>query len=248
VITYPSLIRRLAEEQSAGRLRIEPRMFCSVAETLTQDVRDLVRETWWASVLNGYGATEAGVIGQECPSTTGLHIFEDLLVLEVVDEHNRPVPPGTVGHKVLVTSLFNKSLPFIRYEFSDLATVAAGPCPCGRPHLRLASIQGRREDVLSLPARSGGRVNVNAFLLGETLLHMPAIRQYQLRPGPGGLLVQVVLRDTTAAPEVSGWVRRAIESELDDVGATVESLTIEIVDEIQRSGAGAKQKLVNPAQ
>jgi hypothetical protein len=32
-----------------------------------------------------------------------------------------------------------------------------GACPCGRPHLRLAS-EGRREDVLSLPARNGGRV------------------------------------------------------------------------------------------
>jgi len=40
LITYPSFIRRLAEEQRAGRLRIAPRQFCSAAETLTQDVRD----------------------------------------------------------------------------------------------------------------------------------------------------------------------------------------------------------------
>ena len=110
-------------------------------------------------MLNAYGSTEANLIGVECPWATGLHVFEDLLALEVVDEHNRPVPPGVAGHKLLVTTLFNRTLPFIRYELSDLVTVADGPCPCGRPHLRLASVQGRREDVLSLPARNGGRVS-----------------------------------------------------------------------------------------
>ena len=97
VITYPSFIRRLAEEQAAGRLRIAPRQFSSAAETLTQDVSDLARETWGATVLNAYGATEANLIGMECPWTTGLHVNEDLLVLEVVDENDRPVPPGVPG-------------------------------------------------------------------------------------------------------------------------------------------------------
>ena len=199
VITYPSFIRRLAEEQAAGRLRIAPRQFTSVAETLTQDVIYLARETWGATVLNVYGATEANLIGMECPWTTGLHVNEDLLVLEVVDENDRPVPHGVLGRKVLVTTLFNRTLPFIRYELSDLVTVAEGACPCGRPHLRLASIQGRREDVLSLQARNGGRVSVHALQLRGPLLRMPAIRQYQLSPRHGGLLVRVVLRDGAAA-------------------------------------------------
>jgi phenylacetate-CoA ligase len=245
VITYPSLIRRLAEEQAAGRLRIAPRQFCSVAETLTPDVRRLARETWGAAVLNGYGATEANLIGVECPWANGLHVAEDRLVVEVVDENNRLVPPGSAGHKVLVTTLFNRTMPFIRYELSDLVTVADGPCPCGRTHLRLASIKGRREDVLRLPARDGGQVNVHAFLLGETLLHMPAIRQYQLSPRPGGLLVRVVLGDATSADDVLSSARRAIQAELDQVGAVVESLAVEAVDHIGRTGTGAKEKLVS---
>ena len=247
VITYPSLIRRLAEEQQAGRLRIATQTFCSVAETLTQDVRDLAREIWGAKVLNGYGTTEAGLIGQECPWTTGLHVCEDLLVFEVVDENNRPVPAGVAGDKVLVTALFNRALPFIRYEFSDLVTVADGPCPCGRPHLRLASIQGRREDVLSLPGKNGRLVNVNAFLLGETLLHIPAIRQYQLSPRPGGLLVRVVLRDAAPREEALQSAKRHLEAELDRLGAIVETPRVEAVDHIARTGTGAKEKVVSPA-
>jgi phenylacetate-CoA ligase len=247
LITYPSFVRRLAEEQRAGRLRIAPRQFCTAAETLTQDVRDLARDTWGAAVLNAYGATEANLIGMECPRAAGLHALEDLLVLEVVDESNRPVPPGVAGHKLLVTTLFNRTLPFIRYELSDIVTVADGPCPCGRPHLRLAAVQGRREDVLCLPARKGGRVSVHALQLRAPLLRMPRIRQFQVSPRPAGLLVRVVLQDGSAAEGVLQSARRAIEAQLEEVGAEVETLTIEAVDEIGRAGTGAKEKLVSLA-
>jgi phenylacetate-CoA ligase len=247
LITYPSFVRRLAEEQQAGRLRIAPRQFCTAAETLTQDVRDLAREAWGAAVLNAYGATEANLIGIECPWAAGLHVPEDLLVLEVVDENDRPVPSGVAGHKLLVTNLFNRTLPFIRYELSDLVTVAEGPCPCGRPHLRLASVQGRREDVLSLPARNGGQVSVHAIQLQIPLNRMTEVRQFQVSPRPAGLLVRVVLRDTPWAGEILRSVRRAIAAELDQAGAAVEELTVEAVDEIGRSGTGAKEKLVSAA-
>jgi phenylacetate-CoA ligase len=245
MVTYPSVIRRLAEAQNDGRLRILPRQFTSVAETLTQDVRRLAADTWGAPVLNAYGSTEANFIGSECPWTSGIHVAEDLLVFEVVDEHNRPVPAGVAGHKVLVTNLFNRTLPFIRYELSDLVTVARGSCPCGRPHLRLASIEGRREDMLSLPARHGGRVKVHALLLGETLLHMPEVRQYQLSPRPDGLLVRVVLRDATQRGEVLLAVQAAIEAEFRRLDAIVETFAVEAVDEIKRVGNGAKERPVS---
>jgi putative adenylate-forming enzyme len=244
VITYPTYIRRLAEEQSAGRLRISPRKFASVAEPLTPDVRELARQTWGAAVLNSYGSTEAGVIAQECPWATGLHVVEDLLLLEVVDRSNRPVPTGVAGEKVLVTNLFNRTLPLIRYELSDLVTVADGPCPCGRPHLRLSSIEGRREDLLSLPARDGGRVSVHAVQLEGPLLRIPEVRQFQVSPRDDGLLVRLVLRERASLEEVLRSARQAIETELDRANAAVETLTIETVDQIAGAGTSAKQKLV----
>jgi phenylacetate-CoA ligase len=245
LITYPSIIRRLAEVQREGRLRIAPRQFSSVAETLTQDVRDLARDTWDARVLNVYGSTEANLIGFEYPWSTGVYVLDDQLVFEVVDEHNRLVPAGIPGHKVLVTNLFNRTLPFIRYEMSDLVTIADESSAGGPPRLRLASIQGRREDVLSLPARDGGRVGVHALLLGETLLLIPEVRQYQLSPHAGGLHVRVVLREGTSKAAVLPSVRRAIETELDRLGATVDRLAVDAVDEIKRVGGGAKEKLVS---
>jgi phenylacetate-coenzyme A ligase PaaK-like adenylate-forming protein len=105
-------------------------------------VRALARDVWDAIVMNIYGATEVNLIGAECPWRSGLHVAEDSIILEVVDEHNRPVPAGVAGHKLLVTTLFYRLLPLIRYEISDIVTLASEPCRCGRPGLRLASIQG----------------------------------------------------------------------------------------------------------
>jgi phenylacetate-CoA ligase len=243
VITYPSFIRRLAEEQQAGRLRIEPRKFCSCAETLTQDVRDIARDTWNAAVLNVYAATEVNVIGAECPWTTGVHVLEDLIVLEVVDENLRPVPVGVLGDKILVTTLFNQALPLIRYEISDLVSIAHGPCPCGRAHMRLESINGRREDLLKLPARAGGHINVHAIHLHALLVGVPAIRQFELTPRPDSLLVRVVLKQSDSVENVVQGTGRLIQSELDRLGATARVM-VEPVAEIARSGTGAKQKLV----
>jgi len=245
ILTYPTYIRRLAEEQQAGRLQISPRKFCSVAEPLTPDVSELSRETWGASVLNSYGSTEAGVIAQECPWTTGLHVVEDLLVLEVVDRNNQPVPDGVPGEKVLLTNLFNRTLPLIRYELSDLVTVAEGPCPCGRSLRRLASIGGRREDLLSLPGRNGGRVSMHAVQLEGPLLRIPEVRQFQVSLRNDALQVRLVLRERATVDQVVRSALQAVETELGRANAVLTMLSVEIVDEIASAGTGAKRKLVS---
>ena len=85
---------------------------------------------------------------------------------------------------------------------------------------------------------------MHALQLRAPLLRIRAIRQYQLSPLPGGLLVRLVLRDAAAARQVLPVARRAIKVELVRVGAAVEALTVEAVDEIRRAGSGAKEQLV----
>jgi phenylacetate-coenzyme A ligase PaaK-like adenylate-forming protein len=105
IITYPSFARRLAEEQEAGRLRIRPARVASTAEVLTKDVRALVLNAWGARVIDSYGTTEGGLLGTECDAATGIHIAEDIIVYEVVDQSGRRVPEGTPGSRILVTNL-----------------------------------------------------------------------------------------------------------------------------------------------
>ena len=87
-----------------------------------------------------------------------MHVFEDLLFIEVVDDQYQPVAPGVYGSKVLVTTLFSRTQPLIRYELNDSVRQATDPCTCSLPFAVIDGIHGRVEDTLSLPSMTGGRV------------------------------------------------------------------------------------------
>lgn len=244
LITYPSFIRRLVEEQTDGRLRIAPRLIGSVAETLQHDVRDLVRLTWGVGVFDGFGTTETGTRGLECEYLAGIHLPEDLIVYEVVDEANRRVARGATGSKILITSLTNDALPLIRYELSDMVSLADGACRCGRPYARIASLEGRREEVLNLPARDGGHVNIHAGRLRSPLVRIPGIRQFQVAQHADALDIRVTIREDGRGPEILTLVQQEIRSALLQMGADVSDVRVQLVDSIERVGTGAKEKLV----
>src|SRR6266545_2177537 len=146
--SYPSILEQLAAEQQAGRLRIAPTTLVSSGEAHTTQTARAIRAVWDVPWFDMYGATEAPVLGAHCAAHTGLHLFEDLTIVEVVDEHDRPVPAGRPGHRVLLTNLVNRTQPLIRYQLSDLVTLAAEPCPCGRPFRLLRAVDGRNDDIL----------------------------------------------------------------------------------------------------
>lgn len=242
--TYPSFLRRLAEEQRASRLHIAPRLIRSVAETLSQDVRELARTVWNVPLINSYGATEIGVLGQECEQIAGMHLAEDLFVVEVVDHENRPVPAGVQGAKLLVTPLTNYVLPVIRYELSDLVTMADGPCRCGSPLARIADIQGRREETLQVPTAGGAPVDVHAGRLRSPLMRIAGIRQYQFAQLLDGIRILIVPAPGCDLAEISAATESAIRTALAPLGAATARVEVEIVDQIDRTGSGAKEKLV----
>ncbi len=241
---YPSLLRRLAEEQKAGRLKIAPKLFRSSAEALAPDVIDLVRDTWNAPIANGYTATETGIMAVDCVHRSGMHILEDLVVLEVVDADNRPVPPGTQGAKMLMTVLFNRTLPVIRYEFSDLATLAEGECACGLPFRRIQRIEGRAEEILRFVTSSGAKAEVHAARLWFHLVKVPGIRQYQFGSLPDGIRVRLAMEASSDRTAAEAAAKGIVAAALEDLGISGARVEIEFVDRIDRVGGGAKEKIV----
>jgi phenylacetate-CoA ligase len=246
VVAYPSVIHRLLDEQEAGRLRIRPKKLSSTAEVLAPEVRDMARRNWGADILDSYGCTEGGALGTECPAVAGIHVAEDVLVFEAVDEHGRAVPPGTPSAGVLLTSLFNGVLPLIRYEVSDVVTMADGPCPCGRQFARVASIVGRREEYLSLRADGGGEVRVHAGRLRAPLDGVRGLRQFQIVPAFHRVRLVVSARDEARPEDVLVAAADTVRRALREVGADV-YVTTEVVGEIDRLGTGAKERLVGAA-
>ena len=156
LIGYASMVRLLAEAQLAGRLMIMPRFVFSASEVLTDSTRRLAASAWGQPPYNVYAATETSGIAAECGQHAGMHLFEDLVITEVVDADNQPVPPGEYGAKVLVTVLFSRTVPLIRYEMSDSLQVGGDhDCPCGRPYALITGIQGREQESLAFPTASG---------------------------------------------------------------------------------------------
>ena len=169
---YASMMRILADEQLAGRLRIHPHMIIPGSEVLTDETRRRIHAAWGHPPFNAYGSTEGG-FAVERSDHTGLYLFEDLAIFEVVDEQYRAVPPGVYGDKLLLTVLYSRTQPLIRYEVSDSVRLSADSSSSELPFARIDGIQGRAEDIMYLQATSGGEVAVHPITFHHVLDSLP---------------------------------------------------------------------------
>lgn len=140
----PSMLKILAENQREGSLQITPKMLVSYAEVLTPKVKDFLAESFGVIIHEVYKGTE-GMIAQTCKEGN-LHINEDIIYLEVVDENEQPVPLGTPGRAV-ITDLVKKTTPMIRYQLNDIITISPNLCSCGSHFRVIEKIQGREDDM-----------------------------------------------------------------------------------------------------
>ena len=155
LVAYSALAGVLADEHLQGRLDINPRIVMCVAEALKPSVRNLINQAWANEPFENYAATEVGVAAAECSTHQGLHIFEDLTIVEFVDGEGNPVAPDTMSARILITPLFSKTFPLIRYELDDTASFTHEPCSCGMPFHRITKIGGRIAETLKIEAKNG---------------------------------------------------------------------------------------------
>src|SRR5262249_27910690 len=145
IATYSSIADLLAGEQLDGRLRIRPALVLVTAEVLTPQAEKRIREAWGLAPTQLYASTEAPVLACARRGEDSLCIREDQIILEVVDEELRPLPPGTPGDKVRLPNVVNRTQPLIRYELDDSVELAPGSTT---PSRRIARIEGRSDDIL----------------------------------------------------------------------------------------------------
>jgi putative adenylate-forming enzyme len=236
LVGYASIMRILADEQSAGRLSIRPRGVMSASEVLTDETRERLHAAFGIAPTNVYGATETAGIASECRHGN-LHRYEDLVITEVVDEDNRAVPAGKFGAKLLVTVLFSRTQPLIRYELSDHVKTLDSTCPDGLPFALLGGVEGRQEDLLML-----GGVVVHPHIFHAPLERL-AVAGWQVVDE--GERLRVLL--ARPSPDVDRpAVARAVMRALDGVGVRGVPVEVDVVDAIPRTALG-KAPLVRRA-
>ncbi len=90
----------------------------STAGTLYPFMEELFKDVFNCNVFNSYGGREVGIIASTYKENSGLRIFDDKLLVEILDENNLPCPDGVEGN-IVITLFVNLSMPLIRYKIGD---------------------------------------------------------------------------------------------------------------------------------
>ena len=122
----------------------------AVSEPLTAGRRARIEKIFGVPIGVGYGLNEIGVVASCCPEAGRYHVHDENCLVEIIDEDGNPSAPGSDG-RIIVTSLANFAMPFIRYDTGDIAQALEGPCPCGRTLPSFGPIKGRRIRIDPLP-------------------------------------------------------------------------------------------------
>ena len=151
---YPSALEILADEMLAARRPLAVGHIVARGEVLHAAARRKIEEAFCCGVSDFYNSEEIGNIAWECPANPGLlHINQDACIVEVVDANGQPCLPGVEG-RVLVTNLYNHTMPFIRYEMNDRVAFQPGQtaaCTCGSRGPVIRALSGRDDDRVLLP-------------------------------------------------------------------------------------------------
>jgi phenylacetate-CoA ligase len=117
------------------------------SEMLFEEDKLLLEKQLGIPIVNEYGASELDLIAFQNPEGQW-QVNSETLFVEVLDENNQVVPNGTSG-RIVITSLFNKAHPFIRYDIGDIG-VLDEKSTLKKPILK--KLIGRTNDVAILPS------------------------------------------------------------------------------------------------
>jgi len=181
--------------------------------------RRCIEEAFDARVFNRYGCEELSIIASESEAHSGLHVFSEGLILEYL-------PTEVAGeYELVITDLFNRAMPMIRYAIGDVVRKAEGPCPSGRGLHRLQRISGRTADFLYRP---DGTPVFGISLLDTYIIHIPGIHQAQMVQNDPCLIEVFVVPTRDYGPEtvraIQGVIAREFGTEVRSVVTTVEKL------------------------
>jgi len=150
LLTYPSIVLELARHFRREGMRLPGlRQVWTLGEAVGDQVRAACRETFGVGIHDAYSSEEVGYIAVQCPEHEHYHVMSEGVMLEVLDEQDRPCAPGETG-RVVLTPLQNLATPLIRYAIGDYAEVGE-PCPCGRGLPVVTRIHGRVRNMARLP-------------------------------------------------------------------------------------------------
>ena len=232
---YSSSVSMLADLALQGELRIRPKSVFVGGDKLTAGMGERIRTAWRAPIYDLYSAVECKFIAFKEAGEKAMTVMDDLYIVEVLDEHNHPVPPGGEG-RVVITNLYNSTLPILRYELGDY--VVLGEVPNDSPYTAIRDIRGRVNDALPVILHDGKGDTIHPILLA--VFHVHGLERVQFiseRP-------EHVRVDYMARREIDAAVRQEFQRILDLKGASRTTFDVRYVTQIASDARTGKLPLV----
>jgi phenylacetate-CoA ligase len=156
IVAVPSFILKLIQFAKENQMDIRATSV-KKAICIGENIRNLdftlnvlgrkITESWDIALYSTYASTEMQTAFTECRYGKGGHNRADLVITELLDENNKPVPANAPG-EVTITTLGVEGMPLVRYKTGDICMYLDDPCPCGRNGIRLSPVLGRKKQML----------------------------------------------------------------------------------------------------
>jgi phenylacetate-CoA ligase len=177
---YSSSLVLLAKEvHRIGLKSIKPRVMFGNAEVISVESRRFIEEVFGAPYCDQFGCAEIDRSAWECLERHGYHMDIDSVITEFLDPAGEPVSTGERGD-ITYTSLFNFTMPLIRYSVGDVGVPSDDVCSCGVKLPLMEVVEGRRDSFLTLPDNrlvSPFAINLEA----STFKYFTSVDQYHIR-------------------------------------------------------------------
>lgn len=242
LIGPPSLLSFLADERKAGRLRIQPERLISVAEVLEVQDQERLQAVFNVPVHQIYQCTE-GFLAASCVKGT-LHIQEDVVALQF-----EPLAGGSEDRVTpILTDLWRRTQPIIRYRLNDILQLDPTSCPCGSPFRAIRTIEGRNDDVCYFTSSTGQpRPFFPDTIRRMILLASPYIADYQVIQSVYGQLdIYLSLTPGASFATVKQSVQASVATTLAQYDCLLASL--QVVEGLPVLPAGRKRRRVQKLQ
>ena len=238
IFAYPSSIYLLcqhARKQGRDLRGVGLKAVFVTGEVLFPHQRELITETLNCSVANGYGGRESGFVAHECPQG-GMHILADATVVEILDSDGRPAAEGTPG-EIVVTDLYSREVPFLRYATGDVGVRSSRTCPCGRPLPLLERIEGRTTDFI---VAADGTI-LHALSVIYVLREIEGIEQFRVHQREVDRFHIQVVKNQRYEIESESRIRAGLEKRL-QIPLRV---TIEYLPNLAPEGSGKFRQVIS---
>jgi phenylacetate-CoA ligase len=233
---YPGSLYHLALYAIKTGRNIPLKSAVTWGDMLYPQYRLAIEQAFKTKVFDTYGCAEGFHIAGQCGVGDHYHIHDLDVIVEILDDNDCPVKPGTPGH-VVVTRLHPGPMPLIRYRVGDIAYSQEGYCECGRGFSLLGGIEGRDTDIVITP--EGNRLIVHFFT--GILEHFPEIESFQvIQENKEDLLLRIVPGGQTD-PLLSNRINNALKEK----GTGSLNIKIDFVNDIPLTTAGKRRFIIS---